>query len=70
MEGRGLWGWKEEGRGCRGAGRLGKTAGQEGRVAGGAQGLTKYLGLKMPEMWFLRVSSAVAPLRSCSWGKA
>jgi len=38
----------------------------EGRVraAAGAQGLTENLGLKMPEMWFLMVSSAVTPLRS------
>lgn len=36
-------------------------------MAGGTQGLTEYFGLKMPVMWFLRVSSALAPLRSCSW---
>lgn len=65
---RGLWDLRGEGMGCRRAGKLGKAAGWEGRVAGGAQGLTKYL--VMPEMWFLRVSSAVAPLRSCSWGEA
>lgn len=48
-----------------GSRRLRKGAGGQD---GGAQGLTKYLGLKMPEMWFLRVSSAVLPLRSCSCG--
>lgn len=51
------------------AGRLGKAVGWEGRVGRGAWGLTEYLGLKMPEMWFLRVSSVVALLRSCSWGE-
>lgn len=33
-------------------------------AAAGAQGLTENLGLKMPEIWFLMVSSAVTPLRS------
>lgn len=42
----------------------------ESRVAGGTQGLTEYFGLKMPVMWFLRVSSALVPLRSCSWKEA
>lgn len=38
----------------------------ESRVAGGTQELTEYFGLKMPVMWFLRVSSALVPLFSCS----
>lgn len=65
---------------CRsgGAGQGGPGAGEEkaegarglSKAADGdAQELTEYLGLKMPVMWFLRVSSAVAALRSCSCRK-
>lgn len=67
--GEGAVGAERRGQGILRAGRVSKAVGWEGRVGRRARGLTEYLGLKMPEIWFLRVSSVVALLRSCSWGE-